>query len=137
MKQLKTSSSEIKDWQSKIKEIAESDLSLTEKFDEVSMMSMDYISEDIEIKEFEKTIIEDYKSGKYLADITDDLYMLTIMFKADVVERSYDDPNHPMATFSFDFWQNAKYTYRGVDAVDSESVLSNHSQMDRALVELE
>jgi len=41
-----------------------------------------------------------------------------------------------MKDFAFDYLQNMKYTYRGADTVDSESVKSNEEQMNKALKEI-
>ncbi len=42
----------------------------------------------------------------------------------------------PMDSFAFDFLQNSKYSYRKVENMTSESILSNEEQMDKALVEM-
>ncbi|CDN41255.1 hypothetical protein BN871_AD_00100 [Paenibacillus sp. P22] len=63
-----------------------------------------------------------------------DSYMLTNIFKSVVIEKHYDDAKAtPIDRFAFDFYQNTKYTYRGADAVDSDSVKSNEEQMDKSL----
>lgn len=48
-----------------------------------------------------------------------------------------DAENLPLDSFAFDFYQNTKYVYRGVDAVDSESVLANEHQMNKAILKIE
>jgi hypothetical protein len=54
-------------------------------------------------------------------------YMLTNIFKSAVVESSYDAREMmPIDDFAFDFWQNTKYTYRGVDSLDSDAVKSKN-----------
>ena len=61
--------------------------------------------------------------------------MLENIFKSQVVEQFYDG-DEPMKEFAFDFWQNSKYVYRGVDTPDSAAVKSNEEQMDKALAEM-
>lgn len=41
-----------------------------------------------------------------------------------------------MDSFAFDFLQNSKYNYRGVENITSESTLMNEEQMDKALDEI-
>ncbi|WP_160037185.1 hypothetical protein [Paenibacillus sp. An7] len=125
------------DWRTKIKEIANSDQSVTEKFDQVELeLVNNYIPSEEELTAFENEIISAFKNKEYLKDITDAEYMLTNIFKSSVIVSSYEDKNEPMPSFAFDFWQNSKYTYRGADAVDSESVKANEDQMERALEEI-
>lgn len=121
-------------WEDEVKKIADNvDLSKTQKFDDVSMFARDYAPTEQDIENFEITILNAYSSGEYLADIDNDLYMLSNIFMADVIERSYDDKLiDPMDQFALDFLQNSKYVYRGVDAVDSESVIENERQMDKS-----
>ena len=107
-----------------------------EKYDAVVLYAREYQATEEEVKEFEKYIIAEYQSKNYLADITNAEYMLSNIFRANVIQRSYDD-NAPVSKFAFDFEQNTKYTYRGADAVDSESVKSNESQMDKSLAKME
>ncbi|OCA85263.1 hypothetical protein [Pseudobacillus wudalianchiensis] len=126
-------------WLSKIQEVAASNKSKTEKFDEVSLYAQDYNASDSERTEFENYIVNEYKNGKYLADIENDEYMLTNIFKAEVVDTYHDhrgQDNTPIALFAFDFWQNTKYTYRGVDDVNSHEVKANEEQMDKALAKM-
>ncbi len=117
-----------------IKKIATSDKTETEKFDEVTVKARNYKPTSDELNEFENYIVNEYKNGTYLIDIKNHEYMLTNIFKATVVERQHDDKDQqPIDNFAFDFLQNTKYTYRGVDAVDSEAVKSNEEQMNKAL----
>jgi hypothetical protein len=122
-------------WEEKVKEVAASDGTETEKFDEISKFAKDYKPTNQEVKEFEEYIVQEYKNGKYIMDISNHEYMLGNIFKAQVVEQYYYE-GVPMKDFAFDFWQNSKYTYRGVDAPDSTPVKSNEEQMDKALAEM-
>lgn len=122
-------------WQDKIKDVAASKGTETEKFDKVSSFAKDYKPTKKEISEFEKYIIKEYKDKKYIMDISNDEYMLGNIFKSQVVEQSYDQ-GEPMKEFAFDFWQNSKYNYRKVDTMTSESTISNEKQMDKALAEI-
>lgn len=127
-----------KNWEETVKSIATSDKAPTEKFDEVSIYANDYEVTEDEISKFESYLIDEFDSGNYLSDIKNDEYMLGNIFRSQVVEGFYDDAKQePIDRFAFDFLQNSKYTYRGVDAVDSESVLSNEEQMKKALQEIQ
>jgi hypothetical protein len=125
-------------WEEKVKEVAASNGTETEKFDQISLYAKDYQPSKKEVTEFEQYIIKEYKDKKYIKDISNAEYMLGNIFKADVIQRYYDDKEqNPIDSFAFDFWQNSKYNYRKVDTMTSESTLSNERQMDKALVEIE
>lgn len=133
-KETQPSSSE---WNTSITELAANNLTTTEKADGAEKLARAYKSSSEELKEFEAYIVDEFKNSKYLSDITNSEYMLTNIFKSVVVERSYEDNEmNPIDKFAHDFYQNTKYTYRGADAVDSESVKSNEDQMNKALAEI-
>jgi hypothetical protein len=124
------------DWQAQLKDIAKSDGTPTEKATNVELLARQYVKTVVadEVSEFANYIVSEYKNKNYLHDITDSAYMLTNIFKSVVVEKYYDDKDQqPIDNFAFDFYQNTKYTYRGADAIDSDSVKSNEKQMDKAL----
>lgn len=124
-------------WEEKVKDVAATDGTETEKFDAISMYAKDYKPTEDEIAEFEEDIIKEYKDGKYIMDISNHEYMLGNIFKADVIQKYYDDSEqNPMESFAFDFYQNSKYNYRGIDNRTSESTLSNERQMDKILAEI-
>ncbi|PAQ15033.1 hypothetical protein CD798_08290 [Bacillaceae bacterium SAOS 7] len=130
----KPQETEENDWKEKVKGVASSDKTKTEKFDEISLYAMSYTPNESELSEFENYIINEFKAGNYLNDIENDEYMLTNILKAQVIESHYKDANgNPAGEFAFDFLQNTKYTYRGVDTVDSQSVLANEEQMNKSL----
>lgn len=132
-----TASDESGSWETKIKEVAAADLSETEKFDEVSLYAQGYTPSDSEVTEFEQYIVNEYTRGAYLSDAANHEYMLSNIFKSEVVEVHYDDEaQESIDSFAFDFWQNTKYVYRGVDTVDSEPVKANEEQMDKALAKM-
>ena len=61
------------------------------------------------------------------------------VFKAKNVVTYYNQqgPNNtPIAFFTFNFWQNTKYTYRSVADVNSHEVKANEEQMDKALAKI-
>lgn len=104
-------------------------------YDEVMRHAKSADFSESKIKEFEKAIIADYQSKKYLTN--DDQTKLENMFRAAVVERHYDDKEQKaIDAFAFDYLQNLKYVYRGVDKPDSEAVKANEAQMDKALAAL-
>lgn len=124
-------------WKDKVKEVAASKGTETEKFDEVSAYANNYKPTKEEIADFENYIIKEYKDKKYIMDISNHQYMLENIFKSQVVEQYYDDKDQkPINSFAFDFLQNSKYNYRGVDTMTSESTLSNEKQMDKSLAEM-
>lgn len=125
------------DWQSQIEMIATSNKTKTEKYDAVSLLARKYKPTEGEIKEFESYIINEFESGQYLQQIDDEEYMLANIFKSDIITVHYSKQDIPINNFAFDYLQNIKYTYRGVDAVDSEAVRSNERQMKKALAEME
>lgn len=123
-------------WRDKVNEIAQAVGSATDKYDAIMLYAKDYPATDDEIAEFEKYIIAQYQSKEYLADITNSEYMIGNIFRANVINVFYGQVNSPINNFAFDFYQNTKYTYRGVDAIDSDAVRSNERQMDKALKEI-
>lgn len=124
-------------WEEKITEIAKSDNSETEKHDEAVLLSKKYKVSKEELELFQKYIINEYESKVYLKDIKNHEYMLKNIFISNVIEKYYDDKlKNPIDNFAFDFYQNTKYIYRGVDDVNSESVIANEQQMDKTLKEI-
>lgn len=126
-------------WKSEIAELAKSDQTETEKADAAEMLGRHYkdlTKEDI--TSFENDIISDYKSKKYLSDIHNADYMLSNLFKTAAIQAAYDknDPN-PIIDFAFDFYQNTKYTFRGVDKVDSHEVQANEEQLSKSLIKIQ
>ena len=121
-------------WEDKVKEVAASKGTESEKFEAISAFVKNYQPTQDEIKEFGDYIVKEYKDKKYIMDITNHEYMLGNIFKAAIVEKHSNDVN--MKNFAYDFWQNSKYNYRKVDTMTSESTLSNEKQMDKALKQM-
>ncbi|QWU15663.1 hypothetical protein SAMN04487895_1276 [Paenibacillus sophorae] len=126
---------EAHDWESQIATIVTSGGSQTEKADAAEMLARNYQPQQEEWEKFILYIVKEYRSGNYLAQIDNSEYMLTNIFKSVVVERNSKD-GLPIKDFAYDFYQNTKYTYRGADTPDSESVKSNEEQMKEALAQL-
>lgn len=118
-------------WEEKVKEIASSDKSTTEKFDEVSKYTQGYKPSKDEVKQFGDEIIKEYKDKNYIKDVSNHEYMLKNLFKSEVVNKNASDKN--LKDFAFDFWQNSKYNYRGVENATSSATQANERQMDKAL----
>lgn len=118
-------------WDDKIKEIASSDKNATEKFDEISKYANDYKPTDDQVEKFFNDIIKEYKDKNYIKDISNHEYMLTNIFKSQVVEKNAQEK--VMQDFAFDFLQNSKYNYRGVEKPTSSATLANERQMDKSL----
>lgn len=134
-KTLTEDNKENENWEVKVEEIASSDETESNKFDSVEKYARDYNPTKEEISGFEDYIIKEYKDKKYIVDISNHEYMLKNIFKSVVIERYYDEKNS-MKDFAFDFYQNSKYNYRGVDTIESEATIANENQMDRALKEM-
>lgn len=121
-------------WADEVKRIAASEKTETQKFDEVMALAKKHKPTKDELAEFEDYIVNEFLSGRYLADPKNHEYMLGNIFRAAVINEQYDDRDQvPIDEFAFDFWQNTKYVYRGVDSIDSPSVKSNERQMEKAL----
>lgn len=83
------------------------------------------------VNKFEKEIVNDYKSKKYLTN--NDPTKMEHLFMATVVEHWYDDKlGYPIDKFAFDYLQNLKDTYRGIN----DSVQANEQQMNKILPQL-
>lgn len=123
-------------WKEEINKIAKLNGSPTEKYDAVMIFAKDYQTNEKEVKGFTKGIFKEYKTKKYDADITNDQYMLSNIFKANMINRYIGKVNTPQNDFAFDFYQNTKYLYRGVDKPGSDAVRANERQMDKALIEI-
>lgn len=122
------------DWKAKIKEVSKMDGKESDKFNEIDQYAYDYKPSNKEVSEFVTYILAQYESKKYLKDISNDKYMLENIFKSSVVDNYYKkEKNNPYGDFAFDFYQNSKYVYRGVDTIGSTAVTSNERQMDKAL----
>ncbi|MGU9545944.1 hypothetical protein [Bacillus cereus] len=118
-------------WKSKITEIASSNKTPNEKFDEISRYAHSYKPTKDEIKTFGDEIIKEYTNKTYIKDVSNHEYMLTNIFKSEVVERNASEK--PLKDFAFDFWQNSKYNYRGVENATSSATQANERQMEKAL----
>ena len=120
-------------WQDEITKLASNSDSAADKFYALEKLLMEYKATDAEVKEFSTYIVDDYKSGNYLSEIDNHERMLSNIFKSYYVEKNSEGT---LKDFAFDYFQNMKYTYRGVDTVDSEAVKSNEEQMNKAIKEI-
>ena len=121
-------------WEEQIKQIAENEDVAADKFHAIELYMMDYEASVEEVDQFKSDIISEYKAGTYLNDITNHEFMLSNIFKSYIVEQNSDGA---VKDFAFDYLQNMKYTYRGVDAVDSDAVKANEEQLDENLAEID
>lgn len=120
-------------WEEKIKEIASNDGAASDKFYELETFLMEYEASAEEIATFKSDIVEDYKSGTYLSELDNHERMLTNIFKSYFVEKNSEGA---LKDFAFDYYQNLKYAYRGVDSPESEAVKANEDQMNEALEQI-
>ncbi|MDN4495491.1 hypothetical protein [Ureibacillus aquaedulcis] len=121
-------------WARKIHEIAATEQSPSDKFYELEGILLEYEPSEEKVEQFKTDIVEDYKSGTYLDELDNHERMLTNIFKSYFVEKNN---NGAIKEFAFDYNQNLKYAYRGVDSPDSDAVKSNEAQMDKVLPEIE
>lgn len=117
-------------WQEEITKLASNADSPADKFYALEKLLMEYKATNAEVKEFSTYIVDDYKSGSYLSGIDNHERMLSNIFKSYYVEKNSEGA---LKDFASDYFQNMKYTYRGVDTVDSEAVKSNEEQMNEAI----
>lgn len=131
-------------WESSVKKIAsDKSKSKTEKYEAVmKLVNKNVMKQDA--GDFFLEMVQDYSTQKYLSKPKNDVYMLEQIYKSGILNKQGDMLTEggvmtrellPMYQFSFDYWQNVKYVYRGVDKIDSEAVLSNETQMFKSLLE--
>lgn len=120
------------DWETALEELASDNSSKTEKADAAERLARDYTPSEDEIASFQKFIVDEFKTKRYLAESDNDMYILSNIFRSVVVNRSIKE-SQPFSEFAYDFYQNSKYVYRGADTIDSDSVKSNEEQMNKSL----
>ena len=118
-------------WENQIERIASSEGSPSDKLSELESFMFHYKASSKEVEQFKDDIISEYEEKRYLADLKNNKYMLTMIFKTYVVEQNKQGT--PLGDFAFDMHQNLKYTYRGIDKENSESVKTNEEKMNKAL----
>ncbi|PFN63942.1 hypothetical protein [Bacillus thuringiensis] len=121
-------------WKDKIKEIVSNDKNSSEKFDEISNYAHKYKPTKDEIKTFGNEIIKEFTNKTYLKDLSNHEYMITNIFKSDVIERNTS--KKLLKDFAFNFWQNSKYNYRSLEYATSTATQANERQMDNTLSEI-
>ncbi|MGG1675494.1 hypothetical protein ACIFOT_07010 [Neobacillus sp. NRS-1170] len=100
------------------------------QIDQIMIYAKDFDLSDSVIKSFETEIVKNYQSKKYL---TNDAAALEHLFMATVVEKHYDDKlQKPIDKFAFDYLQNIKDSYRGIN----DSIAANEAQMNKSLSEI-
>lgn len=127
---------EVKDnltWTESVEEIVSNGGTETEKADSVELLARDYNPTNEELTAFSDEIINEFKSKEYIMNLNNEIYTLSNLFKSIVVERNADEP---MKSFAYDFYQNTKYNYRGVETMLSDSTISNEEQMKEALADM-
>ena len=121
---------ESKPWNESLEEIINSSDAPSDKFYALEKVMMDAEVTEAEVDSFKQDILTAYKEKTYLADPTNDSVMLNYIFKSYIVEQNETDA---WKDFAFDFHQNVKYVYRGVDGPESEAVKANEAQMDKVI----
>lgn len=120
-------------WLEEINAIATSEDVASDKYYKLEKYMSTYETNEENLKQFKQDILKAYEDKTYLGDIENHELMLTQIFKSFIVERN---ETNEWKDFAFDFHQNVKYVYRGVDTVDSDSVKSNEIQMNKFLENL-
>lgn len=121
---------ETKPWNESLEEIINSSDAPSDKFYALEKVMMDAEVTEAEVESFKQEILTAYIEKTYLADPTNDSLMLNYIFKSYIVEQNETDA---WKDFAFDFHQNVKYVYRGVDGPESEAVKANEVQMDKVI----
>lgn len=121
---------ETKPWNESLEEIINSSDAPSDKFYTLEKVMMDAEVTEAEVESFKQDILTAYKEKTYLAEPTNDSVMLNYIFKSYMVEQNETDA---WKDFAFDFHQNVKYVYRGVDGPESEAVKANEAQMDKVI----
>lgn len=121
------------EWLITIEGIAQNNDGVADKFYSLEKYMMGYEPSKDEVNTFKENILTLYKNGSYLATPTENVTMLTLIFQSYIVEQN---SNKEWKDFAFDFHQNVKYVYRGVDAPNSDAVKANERQMDKVINKL-
>lgn len=122
-----------KPWNESLEEIINSSDAPSDKFYALEKVMMDAEVAEADVESFKQDILKAYKEKTYLDDPTNDSAMINYIFKSYIVEQNETDS---WKDFAFDFHQNVKYVYRGVDGPESEAVKANEAQMDKVLGDL-
>lgn len=127
---------EVPAWQTEIETLAGNSDGASDKFYAIEKFMMDYESKATseEVDSFKENILKAYQDKTYLNNPTDHKIMLTQIFQSYIVERH---ESKEWKDFAFDFHQNVKYVYRGVDTPDSDAVKANEAQMDKVINNLQ
>lgn len=120
-------------WLDEIDAIANSSDNNSDKFYALEQVMLAYEVKENEVTQFENDIITDYKNGTYLNDLDNHERMLSNIFKSYVVERN---TKGLLKDFAFDYHQNLKYVYRGIEDLNSEAVKANELQMNKVIDEI-
>ncbi|MBD8033026.1 hypothetical protein [Solibacillus merdavium] len=121
---------ETKTWNESLEEIISSSDAPADKFYALEKVMMDAEVTEADVDSFKQDILPGYKDKTYLADPTNDSVMLNFIFKSYIVEQNETDA---WKDFAFDFHQNVKYVYRGVDGPESVAVKANEVQIDKVI----
>lgn len=119
-----------KPWNESLEEIINSSDAPSDKFYALEKVMMEVDVAESDIESFKQDILTAYKEKTYIADPTNDSVMINFIFKSYMVEQN---ETAAWKDFAFDFYQNTKYVYRGVDAPDSDAVKANEAQIDKVI----
>lgn len=118
-------------WEDDVRMISDSDKTKTEKAAKVEQLVKDTSFTNESIDNFASDTINSFLDKSYLGSTDNDFLMLSRIYKSYAVEQNR--MNSVLGDFAFDYYQNVKYVYRGVDDINSESVRANEEQMNKSL----
>lgn len=131
-------------WEKEVKKIASKNKTPDQKYEEVMKLAKkNFHIQDA--SDFAPEIADEFLKTRYLNQPNDANYMLTQIYKSQIMNKQFEllESSGQLTTemghlqqFAFDYYQNTKYVYRGVDAVDSEAVKSNEAQMWKSFIEI-
>lgn len=121
-------------WENQIALLVSDDGSPSDKYKKLESYLVNYESAPSEVEQFKNDTIADYEAKRYLADLENEEYMLSMLLKTHIVEQN--NQGAPLGDFASAMHQNLKNAYFGEANINSESVIANEEQMNKALSEM-
>ncbi|HWL26021.1 MAG TPA: hypothetical protein VNR38_20095 [Ureibacillus sp.] len=118
-------------WQNEIGVLVSNNKPAKEKYTELEAFLENYEVPADEVEQFKDDLISDYESKRYLGNVEEHQYMLSMLLKTHIIEQN--NPGTPLGEFASLMHQNLKSTYFGEEDADSDAVKANESKMDEEL----
>lgn len=119
----------------RILKISKLELSKTAKFESVMLMIQDVELTEKEVLNYTKYLLKEHEQDVYIKKLENEEYALKNIAISYLVSNSTS--NRAVDAFAFDFHQNSKYIYRGVDTPTSHDTMENKYQLDKNRIEVE